>query len=152
MKDRDIWPLTNVVQDVLKRRYRGYLPPTSCALVPLPSSLVEANDLRCKVLAVVPTMRTPEDVSWHVDLVYDSMWNLLSAIWQWNSGERPDGAEPIRKVLMTGLGTGNGGIGYDRCARQMFLAAINFSQGWGEQPRWKDLFLRAKELDGTRTI
>lgn len=107
----------------------------------------------CTSLAVVPTMRTPEDVSWHLDLVYDSMWNLLTAIWRWNLGERPDGAVPIRRVLMTGLATGFGGIGYDKCARQMFLAALNFAKGWGDCPRWDSLLLdRVKDMDSTRAI
>jgi len=148
----DIWDLTNVVQDVLKRRHRGYLPPASCTLVPLPAHLTATNPLGCKAIAVVPTMRTPEDVSWHVDLVYESMWNLLSALLHWNEGERPEGEEPIKRVLMTGLGTGNGGIGFDKCARQMALATLNFALGWGERPRWDDLLTRATEVDETRTL
>ncbi|KZT01234.1 uncharacterized protein LAESUDRAFT_717641 [Laetiporus sulphureus 93-53] len=114
-----------------------------------PSCLVHA---RCKVLAVVSTMRTPEDVSWHIDLVYDSMWNLLTALWQWNEGERPNGAEPIKRVLMTDLATGNGGIGFDKCVRQMFLAALNFARGWGDHPRWGGLMDRCREMDRTRVF
>lgn len=150
--DKDIWALTNAVQDILKRRHRGYLPPASCTLVPLSPVLTASNPLGCKVLAVVPTMRTPEDVSWHIDLVYDSMWNLLTALWQWNEGERPNGAEPIKRVLMTGLATGNGGIAFDKCARQMFLAALNFARGWGDHPRWDGLMDRCKEMDHTRGL
>ncbi len=77
-------------------------------------------------------MRTPENVSWHLDLVYDSMWNLLTALWRWNEGERPEGAEPIKKVLMTGLATGYGEITFEKCAKQMFLAARKFARGWGD--------------------
>ncbi|TFK82625.1 macro domain-like protein [Polyporus arcularius HHB13444] len=150
--DGDIWALTNAVQDVLRTQHRGYLPPASCALVPLSRALTASNALACTVLAVVPTMRTPEDVSWHRDLVYDAMWNLLSALWRWNSGERPPGAGTVERVLMTGLGTGAGGIGYDKCARQMCLAAHNFARGWGERPRWDDVIPRAKEMDGTRAL
>ena len=79
--EKDIWALTNTVQDVLKRQHRGFLPPASCTLVPLTPALTASNALRCTVLAVVPTMRTPEDVSWHLDIVYDCMWNLLTALW-----------------------------------------------------------------------
>ncbi|OSC98502.1 macro domain-like protein [Trametes coccinea BRFM310] len=150
--DGDIWALTNTVQDVLQDRHRGYLPPGCCELAPLPSALTASNPLGCTVLAVVPTMRTPEDVSWHRDLVYECMWNLLSAIWRWNKGERPEGAKPVKRVLMTGLGTGNGGIGYEKCAKQMCLAALNFARGWGERPRWDDVVDRAKEMDGTREL
>lgn len=148
--ERDIWALTNVVQDALRTRHRGYLPPGACELVPLPPALTAANALECTVLAVVPTMRTPEDVSWNVDLVYECMWNLLSALWRWNGGERPAGARPVERVLMTGLATGNGGISYERCARQMALAALNFARGWGERPRWNDVQSRAEEMDDTR--
>ncbi|CDO77914.1 hypothetical protein BN946_scf184727.g3 [Trametes cinnabarina] len=150
--DGDIWALTNAVQDVLHERHRGYLPPGCSELVPLSADLTASNPLECTVLAVIPTMRTPEDVSWHRDLVYESMWNLLTSIWRWNKGERPAGAGPIEKVLMTGLGTGNGGIGYDKCARQMCLAALNFARGWGNRPRWDDVVERAKEMDNTREL
>ena len=151
--EEEIWTLTNEVQDVLKRRWRGYLPPGSCQLVPLSPKLTARNPLDCTVLAVVPTMRVPEDVSWHVDLVYDSMWSLLAAVYQWNAGERPAGARPIRRVLMTGLATGFGGIGYDKCARQMFLAALNFAKAWGDHPRWdRNISIRTKEMDETRRM
>ncbi|KAI0766426.1 hypothetical protein BD413DRAFT_446333, partial [Trametes elegans] len=150
----DTWALTNAVQDALRATHRGYLPPGSCALVPLPPALTGANALGCTVLAAVPTMRTPEDVSWHVDLVYDAMWALLTALWRWNTheGGRPAGAGPVRRVLMTGLGTGIGGIGYEKCARQMALAALNFARGWGERPRWEDVTARVEEIDRTRNI
>ncbi|KAI8986108.1 hypothetical protein BD414DRAFT_545820 [Trametes punicea] len=149
----DIWALTNAVQDVLRERHRGYLPPTSCELVPLSSELTASNALGCKVLAVVPTMRIPENIAWHVDLVYECMWNLLSALWRWNKGERPEGAQPIERVLLTGLGTGCGAIGFRKCARQMMLAALNFARGWGERPRWDDVcFGREDEMTATRSL
>ncbi|KAI0667571.1 hypothetical protein C8Q78DRAFT_981508 [Trametes maxima] len=150
--DGDTWALTNAAQDVLRERHRGYLPPGSCALVPLSPALTASNELGCAVLAVVPTMRTPEDVSWHVDLVYECMWNLLSALWRWNAGERPADAGRVEQVLMTGLGTGSGGVSYERCARQMALAAQNFARGWGERPRWGDVQTRAEEMDRTRRV
>ncbi|KAI0648004.1 macro domain-like protein [Trametes meyenii] len=150
--DGDTWALTNAAQATLRDRYRGYLPPGSCALVPLPPALTASNELECTLLAVVPTMRTPEDVSWHVDLVYECMWNLLSALWRWNAGERPAGAGRVERVLMTGLGTGSGGVSYERCARQIALAALNFARGWGERPRWGDVKTRTEEMDRTRRV
>ncbi|KAL1950612.1 hypothetical protein VTO73DRAFT_5736 [Trametes versicolor] len=152
MVDDDIWALTNAVQDALRARHRSYLPPGSCTLVPLLATLSAANALRCTSVAVVPTMRTPESVAWHQDLVYECMWNLLTALWRWNAGERPDGAPPIQRVLMSGLGTGNGGIGAETCAKQMCLAALNFARGWGEHPRWDDLLPRATEMAQTRHL
>ncbi|KAJ8501937.1 hypothetical protein ONZ51_g304 [Trametes cubensis] len=150
--DGDTWALTNAVQDVLHERYRGYLPPGSCELVPLSPALTASNALGCTVLATVPTMRTPESVRWHVDLVYECMWHLLSALWRWNKGERPPGARPVEQVLMTGLGTGWGQIGAERCARQMALAALNFAKGWGVRPRWDDVEPRTAEVARTRTL
>ncbi|KAI0077619.1 macro domain-like protein [Panus rudis PR-1116 ss-1] len=150
--DGDIWALTNAVQDVLFKKHRGYLPPGCCTMVPLSPTLTASNPLGCTSLAVVPTMRTPEDVSWHRDLVYECMWNLLVALWRWNEGERPEAAPRIQQVLLTGLGTGNGGIDLDKCAKQMFLAALNFARGWGEHPRWDDVLKRAQEMDSTRDI
>ncbi|KAI0325049.1 macro domain-like protein [Cubamyces sp. BRFM 1775] len=151
--DNNAWALTDAVQDVLRKRHRGYLPPGSCTMVPLSAALTASNPLRCTSLAVVPTMRAPESVAWHLDLVYDCMWNLLTALWRWNEGERPDGAPPVQKVLLTGLGTGTGGISYDKCAKQMFLAALNFARGWGEHPRWDDVTdTRVEEMDQTRDI
>ncbi len=149
--DKDIWALTNAVQDVLQRKHRGYLPPASCTLVPLTPELTASNPLGCTVLAVVPTMRAPENVSWHLDLVHDSMWNLLTALWRWNEGERPEGAEPIIKVLMTGLATGYGEMSFEKCAKQMFLAARNFARGWGDHPRWNDLSKPVQEMNSTRS-
>ncbi|KAI0372219.1 macro domain-like protein [Pilatotrama ljubarskyi] len=150
--DGDTWALTNHVQDALRERHRGYLPPGSCELVPLSPALTASNALECTVLAVVPTMRVPEDVSWNVDLVYECTWNLLSALWRWNRGERPEGAQRVERVLMTGLGTGWGRIGYERCARQMVLAALNFARGWGERPRWDDVEGRVEEIARTRRL
>ncbi|KAI0072984.1 macro domain-like protein [Panus rudis PR-1116 ss-1] len=151
---KDIWALTNSVQDVLKRRHRGYLPPGSCTLVPLSSQLTSSNCLNCTVLAVVPTMRVPEPVAWHVDLVYDSMWNLLTALWQWNL-DIEDGVrngKKIERVLMTGLATGCGEIGAKRCARQMILAVRHFAEGWGDHPRWNDVGKRVTEINETRSL
>ncbi|KAH9891949.1 macro domain-like protein [Cubamyces lactineus] len=150
MIDGNIWALTNAVQDVLHKQHKGYLPPGSCRMVPLSAALTASNPLGCTSLAVVPTMRTPESVAWHHDLVYECMWNLLTALWRWNEGERPEGAPPVQRVLMTGLGTGTGGIGYDTCAQQMFVAALNFARGWGEHPRWDDVTDRTEEMDETR--
>ncbi|KAI0371133.1 hypothetical protein BV20DRAFT_1112799 [Pilatotrama ljubarskyi] len=69
--DGDAWALTNAVQDVLRKRHGGYLPPASgcCTMVPLPPTLTASNPLGCTSVAVVPTMRTPESVSWHRDLL-----------------------------------------------------------------------------------
>jgi hypothetical protein len=42
----------------------------------------------------------------------------------------------IHKVLPTGLGTGCGRVGANKCARQMVLAVQHFHQPVLERPRW----------------
>ncbi|KAI0746439.1 hypothetical protein C8Q80DRAFT_1175048 [Daedaleopsis nitida] len=44
--------------------------------------------LACTVLAVLPTMCTPEDGSWDRDVVYKCMWHLLAALDRWNRRAR----------------------------------------------------------------
>ena len=101
--------LTRHCQAALREKWAGYLPPSSCMLMPIPAEV--ENPLKVKVLAVLPTMRIPEDASWNRDLVYNSMWALLNAI-------RTHGA-PLESVLLTGLGTGTGYVSPKRGAAQM---------------------------------
>ncbi|KAI0042803.1 hypothetical protein FA95DRAFT_515267 [Auriscalpium vulgare] len=100
-----------------------------------------------RVLSILPTMRTPQNVSWHRDLVYTCMWSLLVALKRWNEARGP--AERIRRVLMTGLATGTGGIVADVCAQQMVLAVKHFQQGLPDHPRWPDVLPRSREVDRT---
>ncbi|THH11395.1 hypothetical protein EW146_g8063 [Bondarzewia mesenterica] len=111
-EDGDIWTLTRHIQSALRARWWGYAPPSSCTIVPLPSHLSGApnNPWSARHIAVIPTMRTPEDVSWHKDLVYNSMWSLLVEIARWNEAASRGGQERIERVLMTGLATGQGGV------------------------------------------
>ncbi|KAF8546641.1 macro domain-like protein, partial [Imleria badia] len=93
-------------------RYYGFAPPGSCILVPgLPP-----NDFSCKTIAVCPTMRYPEELTWHKDIVYNTMWSLLVELENWNK-KVDDEEKKIKKVLMTGLGTGVGKIPEADCAR-----------------------------------
>ena len=102
-------------------------------------------------------MHTPEDVSWHKDLVYNAMWTLLVEINKWNRLELVFGVddEPskIRTVLMTGLGTGQGGISVKRCAQQMVLAVKHWQQGLPENHvRWNDVQQRNDEIERTMEL
>lgn len=49
--------------------------------------------------------------SWHQDLVYNTMWLLLVQLEWWNKASDAENCLKIQMVLMTGLGTGTGGIG-----------------------------------------
>ncbi|KAH7882506.1 hypothetical protein F5I97DRAFT_1931046 [Phlebopus sp. FC_14] len=139
-KKDNFWSLTNHCQSYIQDIWHGYAPPGSCTIVPLPQDVAGpgSNPWNARCLAISPTMRMPEDVSWHQDLVYNAMWTLLVEIERWNRGVataslsaaddvgRPRCEGIIRTVLMTGLGTGQGGIGVERCAQQMVLAVKHF--------------------------
>ena len=92
-------------------------------------------------------MRVPEDVSWNLDLVYNCMWSLLVEIEHWN--ETASEEDKIKRLLMTGLGTGTGYIGSERCARQMMLAFKHFKEGVAEQPVWHDVMESSEEVNQT---
>lgn len=95
-------------------------------------------------------MREPDDVSWNRDLVYNAMWSLLKEVGQWNRGRVGD--ERIGRVMMTGLGTGTGGVPGRVCARQMVLAAKHFIEGVPEGARWESVGARNKEIRQTYQI
>lgn len=155
----DIWRLTDHCQTYIHDNWHGFVPPGSCAIVPLPEDVrgPHKNPWHTTSLAILPTMHIPEDVSWHKDLVYHAMWTLLVEIKKRNQlvlvGE--DGANSsssIHTVLMTGLGTGQGGISVKRCAQQMVLAVKHWQQqGLPENHvRWEDVNQRNAEIERTR--
>ncbi len=93
-------------------------------------------------------MRYPVDVRWHQDLVYNAMWSLLVEIGRWNDAKRPP--ETIRRVLMTGLGTGGGQVSAARCAQQMILAIKHFAQGVvPEYADWGNVDSLIEEVNAT---
>ena len=148
-ESKDVKRLTRHVQSQLHTRWSGYAPPASCTLVPLPSDVSGPgkNPWGASVLAVVPTMRVPQDVSWHKDLVYNCMWSLLSEISLWNR-EKAEG-ERIGRVLMTGLATGTGKLSTKVCGEQMVLATKHWLQGLPPQLDWADVMPRAKQIEKT---
>ena len=73
-----------------------------------------------------------------------------------NSISTHDGTEAkttqqaIRRVSMTGLGTGYGHVSAARCAQQMILAIKHFAQGGvQEYADWGNVDNLIKELDAT---
>lgn len=141
--------LTRHVQGYLRRTWGGYAPPSSCTIVPLPSDVSGAgkNPWSARTLAVLPTMRVPQEVSWNKDLVYNCMWTLLCQISLWNR-DRKEG-EHIHRVLMTGLGTGCGNVAAEVCAKQMVLAVKHWTQDLPHEPEWGDVLPRAKQIEAT---
>ena len=59
--------------------------------------------------------------------------------------------ERISRVVMTGLGTGTGGVSAERCGRQMVLAVKHYLEGLPEKVRWDSAEekRRMEELNAT---
>ncbi|EJU01146.1 macro domain-like protein [Dacryopinax primogenitus] len=131
----DMMPVIRVVQAHLYTHYRGYISPGQCTLVPLLEGLCgEENVLKCKYVAVLPTMRVPERIDWQREIVYECMWNLLLSLDAHNSAP---GEGKIETVVMSGLGTGVGGISPHKCAEQMVLAIKHYREATGEADKWR---------------
>lgn len=133
--------LTRVVQAALYKEWSGFAPPGTCTLVPLPPALVNANSYGCNWLAVVPTMRVPEDVRWNQDIVYNCMWSLLVSLSRHHDAAVAAGEEPaIKKVVVSGLATGFGKVSFERCAEQMALAVKHFSEARTNEEKWSKMY------------
>ena len=133
------------MQKALREQWLGYAPPGSCTLVPLADDMAGTNNpWGARVMAVIPTMRVPADVSWNQDLVYNCMWSLLCEIVKWNRNPNQD---PIRTVLSPGLGTGTGEVDHNQCARQMVLAAKHFQEPLPVHPRWEHVESHARDVE-----
>lgn len=143
--ENDYWTLTNQAQAYIKEEWHGYIPPGSCIVVPLPENLAGSNNpWKARFIAMLPTMRVPDSVAWHRDIVYHCMWSLQVAVKNWNRDHPGDRA--IKRVLMTGLATGYGEIPADKCAHQMVLAVHHFRQPVPTQPRWRVVVDRENEI------
>jgi len=142
-----MWHLTDHCQTYIRDVWHGHIPPGSCMIVPLPDDAASAGNLwGARALAIPPTMHAPEDVSWHQDLVYNTMWSLLVQLERWNKTE---GCAKIETVLMTGLGTGYGGIDAEKCAQQMMLAVKHFRMPLADRVRWIDVEQRVRDIRAT---
>lgn len=136
----DFLAVTRLAQLYLYRRWRGYAPPATCTLVPLQGTVCEENPHGCSFIALCPTMRIPENVTWHRDLVYNCVWSLLVAVDEHNRTVDETGAgTKIQKMLMTGLATGSGGVSVDQCAQQMALAFRDFENALDDPDKWQAL-------------
>jgi len=99
-------------------------------------------------------MRYPVDVRWHQDLVYNALWSLLIEISRWNAEHLAPGPgdarrKMIKRVLMTGLGTGYGKVSAARCAQQMILAIRHFAQGVPDEADWDNVSSLIQEVNVT---
>ncbi|KAL4820304.1 hypothetical protein BDW67DRAFT_115517 [Aspergillus spinulosporus] len=138
--------LTKAAQAVLYAKWRGFAPPGTCTLVPFPQELLKAdgsgdNKWGCKWVAICPTMRTPDDVRWDREVVYECVWTLLCAVEGWNRDvdENQTGEQRIRSILVTPMATGCGKVSPERWAAQFVLAIKHFVDAVESPERWRSL-------------
>ncbi|KAF8191730.1 macro domain-like protein, partial [Pholiota molesta] len=136
----DVDAPTRVAQAALYKQWKGYAPPATCTLIPLKGSVCENNSHGCAFIALCPTMRIPESVTWNREVVYNCVWSLLLALEHHNRAVDASGeGTRIRKVLMTGLATGVGGVSAERCAQQMALAVRDYIDASDNPEKWSSL-------------
>lgn len=148
--------LTRAAQKVLYERWRGFAPPGSCTLVPFPEQLCEgpgANVWGCKWVAICPTMRRPQAVSWDREVVYECVWSLLCQVEGWNR-QHDSEDDRIKTMLITPLATGVGLVSKERWAEQFVLALKHFVDALERPERWTQLGWRditddAREVEKT---
>lgn len=119
------------MQTHLHRRWRGFAPPGTCTLVPLPREWTAAESRSRNVwgathLALLPTMRVPGNVVWDREVVYECVWALLNAVYNHNHAATTSEDERIRSVAMSPLATGAGYVPEERWAGQLVLAIKHF--------------------------
>ncbi|EQL01074.1 appr-1-p processing enzyme family protein [Ophiocordyceps sinensis CO18] len=143
----DYHALTHAAQAELYREWRGFAPPGTCTLVRIPQHFKERsrNVWGTRYLALCPTMRTPQDVTWDHEIVYECVWSLLCAIDKHNRalhqrGQSPgDGHADIRSILITPMATGVGRVSPERWAHQFILAVSHFVDAVENPAKWSAL-------------
>jgi len=101
----------SAAQAAILERHHGELPVGAAEIVP-------TGHARWPFLVIAPTMRVPENVANTVN-AYLAFRATLLAIARHNQNSP---MQPIRSVLVPGLGTGIGAMDPRRCAAQMRVA------------------------------
>ncbi|KAF4810137.1 hypothetical protein CGCTS75_v014654 [Colletotrichum tropicale] len=140
----DYLALTHVAQRQLYEQWRGFAPPGTCTLVRIPDEFRarSRNVWGTRRVALCPTMRTPTNVTWDREIVYECVWSLLCAIDNHNRDVREAKTaegEEIRSVLMTPLATGVGRVSPEKWASQAVLAINHFVQASENPEKWSKL-------------
>ncbi|KAI9683243.1 MAG: hypothetical protein M1822_006108 [Bathelium mastoideum] len=129
------YALTRHVQTELYKQHRGFAPPGTCTLVPIPKEYAERSRTGdrwgCRWLALCPTMRVPYNADWDREVVYECVWSLLCAIDRHNrdakaGGDAGPGESVIGSILMTPLATGVGRVSARKWANQAVLAIKHY--------------------------
>lgn len=129
--------LTEATQKVLYKQWRGFAPPGTCTLVPFPDELIGENGWGCRWVAICPTMRYPDRVTWDREIVYECVWSLLCQVEGWNRGCKKE--KRIESILITPLATGVGKVSAAKWAAQFVLAMRHFVDALRRPQRWAAL-------------
>jgi O-acetyl-ADP-ribose deacetylase (regulator of RNase III) len=142
------YALTRHVQIELYKQHRGFVPPGTCTIVPIPKEYAERSRTGdrwgCRWLALCPTMRLPEDANWNREVVYWCVWSLLCAIDRHNQGVKESSNAELREsaitsILMTPLATGVGKISAEKWAHQAVLALKHYVCAVENPAQWSSL-------------
>ncbi|KAK5991942.1 hypothetical protein PT974_05335 [Cladobotryum mycophilum] len=140
----DYLALTRVAQQRLYDEWRGFAPPGTCTLVRVPPDFQarSKNVWGTKYLALCPTMRIPQEVTWDREVVYECIWSLLCAVDKHNRSVHAgsgDATEEIRSLLMVPMGTSVGQISAEKWASQTALALKHYIDAVENPTKWSAL-------------
>jgi O-acetyl-ADP-ribose deacetylase (regulator of RNase III) len=135
----DYLALTRVVQGVLYKEWKGFAPPGTCTLVDLQHDSLNHAPWNCRYMAICPTMKIPQSVTWDKEVTYECVWTLLAAIDKHNSSVQnaEGGHRPIQSVLMTPLATLTGRWSPEKWAAQLVIAIRHFIEAQHNAEKWK---------------
>lgn len=118
-------------QHELFEQVGGYNPPGSAIVVDM-NNLLNVSSTKLPKLVHVSTMSMPEKVDAKDPVIFNCLWNLFTCV-------KKD--EDISNVLLTGLGTGTGGVSLTSFLTQLLKVAS--THGYIQDITWKD----AKDVD-----
>ncbi|EGR44456.1 uncharacterized protein TRIREDRAFT_5942 [Trichoderma reesei QM6a] len=158
----DYLALTRAAQAKLYDEWRGFAPPGTCTLLRIPDDFHarSRNTWGTKYLALCPTMRVPQSVTWDREVVYECIWSLLCAVDRHNRAVRnakpqqQQQHEEIRSLLMVPMATGVGGVSAKKWAHQTALALEHYLDAVTNESRWSalqpdDISAYAREVEQT---
>ncbi|KJZ74314.1 hypothetical protein HIM_06320 [Hirsutella minnesotensis 3608] len=135
----DYFALTRVAQSRLYQEWRGFAPPGTCTLLKIPDEFKarSKNVWGTRYVALCPTMRTPKDVTWDREVIYECVWSLLCSIDKHNRSAQE--YDKIQSILMTPLATGIGRVSAERWAHQLILALNHYVDAVANAAKWSAL-------------
>ncbi|KAL7810686.1 hypothetical protein V8C44DRAFT_110989 [Trichoderma aethiopicum] len=148
----DYLALTRVAQAKLYDEWRGFAPPGTCTLLRIPDDFHarSRNTWGTRYLALCPTMRVPQSVTWDREVVYECIWSLLCAVDRHNRAfrnaqsqqqqqQQQQRHDEIRSLLMVPMATGVGGVSAEKWAKQTALALEHYLDAVTNESRWSAL-------------